>query len=258
MRRLFIIIATSVALLGATRPSQTPVAERASIRIAAASSLRFFFDEAVTAFGERNPGTEVEVRYGSSGNLFAQITEGAPIDVFLSADTDYVERLAKEGAGETPFVYARGRLALVVRKDSGYDPKGFAELLRGAGIRRLAIANPAHAPYGSAAIATLQAWKIYDAVALRLVFGESVSQAAQYVDAGGAQAGLVALSLAKAKGSNFAFAEVPENLHPPLEHAGLVLKRSASLPAARAFQEFILSETSRQILSRYGFGLPRR
>src|SRR3970282_723921 len=111
--------------------------------------------------------------HGSSANSFAQIRQGAPFDVFLSADSDYVERLSKEDLGGTPFPYAIGRLALVVRKDSGFDPKGFAELLRGAAIRRLAIANPAHAPYGRAAEATLRSWKIYDLVALRLVLGDS-------------------------------------------------------------------------------------
>lgn len=258
LRSLLLAVALASALSAPGVSAQTPADEPASIRIAAASSLRFALDEALTTFGSLNPGVKVEAVYGSSGNFFAQIREGAPFDVFLSADTDYADRLAKEEAGGTPFVYALGRLALVVRKDSGFDPKGFADLLRGAGIRRLAIANPRLAPYGRAAEAALRNWKIYDAVALRLVTGESVSQAAQYVDAGAAQAGLVALSLARAKGSNLAFAEVPADLYPPIEHAGLILRRGRDKEGARALRQFLTGEAGRQILSRYGFGLPQR
>ncbi|MBK5256579.1 MAG: molybdate ABC transporter substrate-binding protein, partial [Vicinamibacteria bacterium] len=212
MRRFVLLALLSATTLRAPAAAQTTPALTASLRIAAASDLRFALDEALVGFRSMYPSVQIEATYGSSGSFFAQIREGAPFDVFLSGDADYAERLSNEGLGEPPFAYAIGRLVLAVRKDSGFDPRGFAELLKGPGIRRLAIANPAHAPYGRAAVATLRSWKIYDAVAPRLVFGESVSQAAQYVDAGAAQAGLIALALTRVKDSKLVFAEIPEGI----------------------------------------------
>lgn len=229
-----------------------------TLRIAAASDLRFALDEILTSFRAANPTLKVEATYGSSGNFFAQIREGAPFDVFLSADSEYARRLVGEGLAEAPFPYAVGRLALVVRKESGLDPKSLGDLLKSPAIRRVAIANPAHAPYGRAAEAALKTWRVYDAVAAKLVLGDSVSQAVQFVDTGAAQAGLVALALVKAKPGGFAFAEVPDNVHSPLDQTGVVLKRSGSLEAARAFQADLTGETSRAILARHGFGLPKR
>jgi molybdate transport system substrate-binding protein len=241
--------------------SQTQPVSPASgtpVRIAAASDLRFALDEIVIAFRALHPNTLVEPVYGSSGNFFAQIREGAPFDLFLSADSEYAQRLHAEGIGGRPFSYAIGRLALVVRKESGLDPKGLGDLLRSPAIRRLAIANPAHAPYGRAAEAALRTWRIYDLVAPRLVRGDSVSQAAQFIDTGNAQAALVALSLVKGKSEGLVFAEVPESAHPPLDQAGLILKRTTVPEAARAFQAFLTGEAGRGILARYGFGLPAR
>ena len=239
-------------------PASAETSTAASIRIAAASDLRFALEEALISFRANHPAVGVEATYGSSGNFFAQVREGAPFDVFLSADSEYARRLFAEGLAETPFPYAIGRLALVVRKDSGLDPKGFGDLLRSVAIRRIAIANPAHAPYGRAAEAALRTWKVYDLVAPRLVFGDSVSQAAQFVDTGAAQAGLVALALASAKTSDLVFAVVPESAHPPLDQAGVILRRTSAIEAARTFQGFVTGEVGRGILERYGFGLPKR
>jgi len=230
----------------------------ADLRIAAASDLRFALEEILTSFRTANPSLRAEATYGSSGNFFAQLREGAPFDVFLSADAEYARRLFGEGLAEPPFPYAIGRLALVVGKESGLDPKGLGELLKSPAIRRLAIANPAHAPYGRAAEAALQTWRVRDLVASKLVFGDSVSQAAQFVDTGAAQAGIVALALVKARSTGLAFAEIAESAHPPLDQAGVVLKRANAREAARAFQAFLTGEAGRAILSRHGFGLPGR
>ena len=247
------------ALLAAQAPGPSPSASVGpTLRIAAASDLRFALDEIFTSFRAANPNIRVEATYGSSGTFFAQIREGTPFDVFLSADSEYVRRLAGEDLSEAPFPYAVGRLALVVRKDSGLDPKGLGDLLKSPAVRRIAIANPAHAPYGRAAEAALTTWRVRDLVAAKLVLGDSVSQAAQFVDSGAAQAGLVALALARAKSADLAFAEVPESAHPPLDQAGVILKRTAALEAARAFRNYLTGETGRTILSRYGFGLPKR
>ena len=246
-----------LALLAAPAPGSAAGATT-TLRVAAASDLRFALDEILTAFRSANPALMVEATYGSSGNFFAQIREGAPFDVFLSADSEYARRLAGDGLSEAPFPYAVGRLALIVRKESGLDPKGLGDLLKNPVIRRLAIANPAHAPYGRAAEAALRTWGIYDLVAPRLVFGESVSQAAQFVDTGAAQAGLVALSLAKARPADLVFAEVPTDAYPPLDQAGVLLKRTRSPEAARAFQACLTGDVGRSILEQHGFGLPAR
>ncbi|MEO8359727.1 MAG: molybdate ABC transporter substrate-binding protein [Vicinamibacteria bacterium] len=261
MSKLLSVAAAAILSIGSAHSGSaqtTAPAVPVTLRIAAASDLRYALDEVMTSFRALHPEVNIDATYGSSGNFFAQIGQGGPFDVFLSADSDYTRRLFAEGMTETPFPYAIGRLALVVRKDTGLDPKGFGDLLKAASIRRIAIANPAHAPYGRAAEAALKTWKIYDAVSSKLVLGDSVSQAAQFVDTGAAQAGLVALSLVKAKGSAFAFAEVPETAYPPIDQAGVVIKRSGVLESARTFQKYLTSEAGRAILTRYGFGLPQR
>ncbi len=251
-------------LLAAVLSTQTQTAAPAApppgataIRIAAASDLRFALEELLTSFRAANPSLKVEASYGSSGNFFAQIREGAPFDVFLSADSEYARRLAGEALAEPPFPYAIGRLALVVRKETGLDPKGFADLLKSPTIRRIAIANPAHAPYGRAAIAVLQTWRVHDLIASKLVYGDSVAQATQFMDTGAAQAGLLALSLARVKSSDLAFAEIPESAYPPLDQTGVILKRTTSLDAARAFQKYLTGAPGRAVLARHGFGMPK-
>lgn len=255
-RALAAILAVACFETSAARAQSTSPA--APVRIAAASDLRFALDEILTGFRALRPAIPIETTYGSSGNFFAQIQQGAPFDVFLSADAEYTRRLFGEGLTETPFPYAIGRLALVVRKETGIDPKGFGDLLKTASIRRIAIANPAHAPYGRAAEAALKTWKVYDAVSGKLVLGDSVSQAAQFVDTGAAQAGLVALALVKSKSAGLSFAEVPESAHPPLDQSGVVIKKGTSIDNARTFQKFLTGEAGRAVLARYGFGLPQR
>lgn len=245
-------------VLAAGLPVITAAQDRAPLRVAAASDLRVALVEVASAFKVSPGGRDVEPVYGSSGTFFAQIREGAPFDVFLSADLDYSRRLAGEGLSEAPFLYAVGRLALVVSKDTGLDPKGFGDLLRGPAIRRLAIANPAHAPYGRAAEAALRSWKVYDAIATKIVLGDSVSQALQFLDSGSAQAALVALPLVQSRSRELAIGVVPETAHPPIEQAGVVLKRTRDLEGARAFRAFLLSDAGRAILTRHGFTLPAR
>ena len=229
-----------------------------TVRVAAASDLRFAFDEILTSFRVSNPGVAVEASFGSSGNFFAQIQEGAPYDLFLSADREYVHRLVMAGQGEAPFSYATGRLALVVGEDSSLDPSQFKTVLFSPAVHRVAIANPAHAPYGRAAVAALRSWGVYDRVAPHLVFGDSVSQATQFVDSGAAQAGIVALSLARSSGGRLRFSEIPETEHPKIEQAGLILKRARFPGGARALRDFLLGEAGRRVLERHGFGLPPR
>lgn len=256
MIRLALLAALAGTIPGLPASASPPTAP--TLRIAAASDLRLALGEILTGFRSANPTVQVEAIYGSSGNFFAQLREGGPFDVFLSADREYTQRLFAEGVSHSPFPYAIGRLALVVSKESGLDPRGLADLLRGPAIRRLAIANPAHAPYGRAAEAALRAWRIYDVVAPRLVLGDSVSQAAQFVDSGAAQAALIALGLVKGGSTGLVFAEVPDAVHPALDQAGVILKQTAALDSAHAFKAFLTGEPGRAILARYGFGLPPR
>ena len=230
----------------------------ATVRVAAASDLRFALQEILVDFKTANPHLPVEATYGSSGNFFAQIREGAPYDLFLSADVEYANQLAAAGLGDAPFHYATGRLALVVRTDSGLDPTGLGTVLLRTSVRRIAIANPAHAPYGRSAVATLRTWGVYDSVAPRLVLGDSVSQATQFVDSGAAEAGIVALSLARAAEPRLRYAEIPETAHPEIQQAGLILKRTPSPLAARRLRDFLLGDSARRVLERCGFGLPGR
>ena len=252
----FVLLAAALMALNQS-PGPSPAAANTALRIAAASDLRFALEDALSGFRSAAPGLKIDAVYGSSGNLFAQIREGAPFDVFLSADAEYARRLAGEGLSEAPFPYAIGRLALVVRKETGLDPRGFGDLLKSPAIRRIAIANPSHAPYGRAAEEALRTWKVHEAVKAKLVFGDSVSQAAQFMDTGAAQAGLIALSLARMKAEDLAFAEVPDGVHPPLEQSGVILKRTASMDTARSFQKYLTSTAGRAVLGRHGFGLPK-
>jgi len=229
------------------------------VRVAAAADLRFALNEIAAEFSRVQPEIALKISYGSSGNFFAQLSSRAPFDVFLSADADYPRRLAADGLGlEPPFAYAVGRLVLWVAKASPLDIEGEGlRALLSAKARRIAIANPRHAPYGRAAEAALRSAGVYDAVAERLVLGENVAQTAQFVQSGAADAGLLALSLALApQMKEGRFVELPADSYPRLEQGGLVLSWAQDPAAARAFREFLQGEPGRATLARFGFWLP--
>lgn len=238
--------------------SEAPDATRGRVRVAAASDLRFAMEDLVTAFAVTNPGITVEPTYGSSGTFFAQISEGAPFDVFLSADATYPRELETAGlaASGSTEVYGIGQLVLWVPDDSPIDVDGRGlDALTDASVGRIAIANPEHAPYGRAAEAALRSAGIYDAVRAKLVTGENVAQAAQFVESGSADAGVIAHSLALApqlrdKGR---FAIIPLDSYPRLEQGAVVLASAAEPAAARAFLDFVLGPEGRTVLDRYGF-----
>jgi len=233
-------LAAAVAVLaGCAAPQRRPLA------IAAAADLNFALDELAAHY----PG-KLRVSYGSSGNFFTQISNGAPFDVFLSADLDYARRLARRP--DAVFRYASGRLVVWVPAGAALDP---ATALGSPALHRLAIANPRHAPYGRAAEAALRHMGLWDALQPRLVLGENVVQTLQFAESGAADAGMVALSLAlapeaRARGRYW---EVPADAYPPLEQGGVILR---DLPAARAFRDYLLSPPGRSILKQYGFSLP--
>jgi molybdate transport system substrate-binding protein len=224
---------------------------RREIKVAAASDLKFALDELAPAFERAHPGYAVRISTGSSGNFYAQITNGAPFDIYLSADIEYPKKLAASGIGipGSLFVYATGRLALWVPAGSPLNP---ATALRDPNVNRLAIANPTHAPYGRAAEQALHSLGVYDSLKDKLVLGDNVAQTLAFVQSGAAQAGIVALSLAvsptvRDKGRYW---EIPTDAYPKLEQGGMLLKAG---PGPEAFRAFIISRAGREILARYGF-----
>jgi molybdate transport system substrate-binding protein len=230
------------------------------LTIAAAADLKFALDDLVKEFEEKYPAVKVNVTYGSSGNFFAQLQNGAPFDLFFSADIAYPRKLAEKDLGaDDVFLYAIGRIVVWVPKDSpvAVDKLGIKALLEPS-IRKIAVANPEHAPYGRAAVAAMKALNVYDQVASRLVYGENIAQTAQFVQSGAADVGILALSLAVAPQMRDAgrFWQVPLEAYPRIEQGGIILKSSRNLETARAFRDFVLGDHGREVLAQYGFYLP--
>lgn len=230
------------------------------VLVAAASDLNFAFKEIVAQF-ERQTGTRVKLSLGSSGNLFSQIQNGAPFDLYFSADIRYPHKLVESGHGvpASLYQYAVGRIVVWARKQSplAVESRGM-EVLLDPSIRRIAIANPKHAPYGRAADAAMEHFKVSEQARPKLVLGENISQAAQFVESGAADVGIIALSLALAPAMTEAGRHwmVPAEAHPPLEQGAVLLKNGANGEAARAFLEFIKGAEGRAIMRRYGFVVP--
>jgi molybdate transport system substrate-binding protein len=252
LRRAF--LASLLLLASPARAQGTPPAT-----VAAAASLRYALDEAATAF-RADTGRPLRISYAASGSLVQQIEAGAPFELFLSADEDHVFRLADKGLSQDRGrIYAVGRLALAAPRGSGLvlDPqlKGLGKALEGGQIRRLAIANPETAPYGTRAREALVATKLWPRAQPLLVTGENVGQAFQFVATGGADAGFVSLSLVKSPGFSGRYAIVSDSLHQPLTQRMVLLKRAG--PDARAFHDWLLSRRGQAILARHGYAPPR-
>jgi molybdate transport system substrate-binding protein len=229
------------------------------IRVAAAADLKFAMQDVAAQF-EKQSGTKVEVTYGSSGNFFSQLQNGAPFDLFFSADADYPRKLEAAGFAEpgTLYKYAVGRIAIWTPADAKVDVArlGWKTLLDPS-VQKISIANPEHAPYGRAALAALQKAGIYEQVKTKLVYGENISQAAQFVQSGNAQAGIVAMSLAVSPGMKEGKRwEIPADMHPSIEQTAILLKTAKNKDSARVFLEFVKSEAGRAMLSKYGFTIP--
>ncbi len=238
--------------------SAAPPAPR-ELAIAAASDLQTVLPEIASRF-QRETGVVVKASLGSSGNFFAQIQNGAPFDVFLSADIAYPKRLAASGHADasSQYGYATGRIVLWTRNDSGIDVRKGLAVLKDARVRRIAIANPEHAPYGRAAVAALRHDKLYDAVQSKLVLGENIAQAAQFADSGNADAGIIALALAlgPALRSSGTYVEIAETSHPPIQQAAIIVSASTRKAAARQFITYLARPEIVQLLARFGFGAP--
>jgi molybdate transport system substrate-binding protein len=233
-------------------------AQNRELRIAAAADLKFAMDELAERY-EKQAAAKINVTYGSSGNFFSQIQNGAPFDLFFSADVEYPRKLEASGLAEpeTLYEYTVGRIVIWMPAKANIDlaKLGWKALLLGE-IQKIAIANPEHAPYGRAAVAALQNARIYEQVCGKLVYGENISQAAQFVQSGNAQAGIVALSLAVSPpmkdGKRW---EIPADAYPPIVQGAVILKNARHQEVARAFMAFVKSDAGQKILERYGFTL---
>lgn len=225
-----------------------------TLSIAAASDLQFALRQVVQDFEAQSPDTRVQLTFGSSGKFSTQIRQGAPFDVFFSADFAYAQVLVEAGltvGGVRP--YATGRIVLWSAQE---DASALTlQELTSPRFARVAIANPRHAPYGQRAEEALRATGIWDALQPRLVYGENISQTAQFVRSGNAQVGIVALSLvlAPALQGGGGYALIPDTLHAPLEQGYVVLRGAKSKASAQAFVRYLESAQARATLARYGF-----
>ena len=252
------VIAAMVLMLANAQPRVN--AAKRQINVAAAADLSAALQEIATTY-EKRTGIEVKLSFGSSGALTQQIQNGAPFDVFFSADMDYPRQLIAGGQADNDslYRYAVGELVLWVPKESPLDVEHAGlNVLLDPSVKKISIANPQHAPYGRAAVAALKHFGLYEKVAGELVIGENVSQAAQFVESGNAQAGLVALAHAAAPAmrNKGRYWVLPAEAYPPLHQGVVLIARSLHRQDAAAFLEYIRSAEVAAILKRYGFGVP--
>ena len=242
-------LAVSVESPAVAQPKQPPV-----LTVYGAADLTFAFRE-IAALFEKSTGTKVVLVLGSTGNLAKQIEHGAPADVFFAANASFVDDLQSKGAviPETRQLYAQGRIVLAVPRDSKLSIQRLEDLLR-PDVKRIAIANPEHAPYGRAAQQALQAVRVWDALKPRLVYGENIRHTLQFIETGAVEAGIVALSVADTPGVRYV--PIDPSLHAPLNQIAAVVKRSARPELAFAFLQFVNGPEGRPIMKRYGFLLP--
>ena len=235
-------------------------ANAGELKVAAASDLTFAFKDVGARF-EKQTGNSLKLTYGSSGNFFSQIQNGAPFDLFFSADVSYPQKLEAAGLTEpgTIYDYATGKLVIWVPNASKLDLSRGLSVLLDPGIRKIAVANPQHAPYGAAAVAALHHAGIYDQVKDKFVLGENISQTAQFVQSGNADVGLLALSLALAPAMKTSgrYVEVPASDYPPLIQAGVILKSSQNKELANQFLKFLKEPGTVALMEQYGFAVPR-
>src|SRR5215467_1717528 len=227
-----------------------------SITVAAAADLQFAMRDVAAQF-QKETGKEVKLIYGSSGNFFQQLQNGAPFDMFFSADLDYPKKLESAGLTEpgSYYEYAKGKIVIWVLKDSKLDMSSGLQALLNPSIKKIAVANPQHAPYGRAAVAAMQKEGIYDKVKDNFVLAENIAQTASFVMSGSADVGVVALSLAlspnmKDKGRYF---EVPAGDYPPIKQACVILGSSKNKETAKQFLSFIKTAEVADTLRTYGF-----
>jgi len=253
MKRLLVPLLLAVSLLVAHS------ADAARFTIAAASDLRFALDDIAEIYRKQHPDHEFDIIYGSSGKMTTQIMNGAPYDVFFSADIAFPERLEEAGFTATePEVYAIGRIVIWSNTLDASELR-LEDLPTDPRIRRIAIAQPSHAPYGRRAQEAMESVGVWEAVQPRLVFGENIAHTAQMVESGAANVGIVALSLAKFPSlAQHPHYLIDDELHEPLTQAYVITRRAGDNEAARTFARYVETEEAHEIMERYGFVVPGR
>lgn len=258
MTRFYVAVAVCFALISTVSPTQEKKKD-SELLVAAAADLNPALNEIAQHF-QKSKGTHVKVSFGASGALTQQIQNGAPFDVFFSADMDYPRQLIGQGQADAAslFQYSLGKLVLWVPASSSLDVehKGM-DILLDSSVKKIAIANPQHAPYGRAALTALKHAGLYDRVADRLVLGENVSQAAQFAESGNAQAGFVALAhaMSPAIKNMGKFWIVPADYYPPLQQGVVIITRSQNKTEANAFLNYVKTKEASEVLRKYGFAL---
>jgi molybdate transport system substrate-binding protein len=229
------------------------------ITVAAAADLHSALDEIASHF-QTTSSFRVKVIYESSGSIYEQIQNGAPFDMFFSANVEYPKKLQQAGlvVAGSYYEFARGKLVLLVRSGSPLDLHRGLQVLLDTAVKKIAIADPAHAPYGQAAVAALRSQKLYDRVSGKIVAGENVSQAASFVLSGAADIGILPMSLALIPSSRgqVRFEEIPESEYPPILQACVVLKSSKMSKEALQFETYVKGTEAIAILRKYGFEVP--
>lgn len=258
MRHVSRLVFFALMLMLAACSQSTPASDARSVTltVAAAADLIPAFEELGAIFTAQT-GIGVAFNFGSTGQLTQQIEQGAPVDVFAAANRAYIDDLDRAGLliSDTIAMYAQGRLTIWTRADSPLTLTTMDDLAQ-AGVRRIAIANPEHAPYGVAAREALETAGLWDTLQPRLILGENVAQTLQYAETGNVDAALVALSLSIAAGDEGRYVLVPAALHNPLDQALAVISATEHEAESRQFALFVNSETGREIMRRYGFILP--
>jgi molybdate transport system substrate-binding protein len=254
LREIVLLTFLSALILISACNRKSSVAGGEELTVAAAADLAPAFEELGQEFQAAH-GIKVVFSFGSSGLLAKQIENGAPMDLFAAANTDYIDQLDQQGLilSGTRTIYARGRLTLWTRKDSALRVETITDLTRPE-VKRIAIANPEHAPYGMAAREALQRAGVWESVKAKLVYGENIRQTLQYAETGNVEVAIVALSLSLRSEGHWVL--VPEELHKPLDQALAVVKGTKNERLAREFAEFINAAQGRAVLRKYGFTLP--
>jgi len=231
-----------------------------TVAVAAASNLKFALEETIAAFKQEHPEITVTVSYGSSGNFYSQLLNRAPFDLFLSADIEYPSKLAEQKLilPGSQFTYGVGQLVVWVPSGSPLDLTLGIRSLLDSSARKIAIANPKHAPYGRAAVAALTSSGIYQQIESRLIYGDNITQTAQFVQTGAADAGIIALSLAVAPEMQRAgqYVPLPLELYPPLEQGGVILNWAADPESTQLLRAFLTGPRGLEILRRFGYSVP--
>lgn len=255
---LIVLIALTITGCGTANTGQPDRASSDRLRVAAAADLQFALPSLTAEFSALHPQWQLDITIGSSGTFVQQLANGAPFDIFLSADRGYADRVVALGAASPAalFGYASGSLVLVANTSSQPPVRDLAGLTTTTG--RIAIANPAHAPYGQAAVTAMQAAGVYEQLQDRLVLGENAAQAAEFVNSGAASFGVLATPLVRNSplDQSHIVTDIPQHYYLPLDQTGLITNRATAKPAALAFRDYLLSEAGQQVLAAYGFGPP--